>query len=368
MRVSVVGAGIVGLACAEELVRGGHNVRVFDPDPASGATHAAAGMIAPAGESWHGEGQLLRLGLASAALWPEYAARLTARSGRDVDFRAQGTLLVGRDADDLRDVTRTLDVLRANDILFQELDRTDLRVRAPMLARAAGGAFLPHDHCVDPRQVARALLELLGGRVVRQSVEMIDGSPALPGGTAIESDALVIATGARARRWIPWVRPVRGETIRVRSNMALPGVLRANVHGQPVYLVPRANGVMVIGATEEEHDTTPFASVGGVLRLLGAARTLLPELESADLLDVSARHRPGTPDNGPLIGPWTAGGSARQILAVGHYRGGVLLAPLTARIVRAYIEKAPVPSEALSFTPDRFADRRPRDTTVAGPA
>jgi len=115
MRVAVIGAGIVGLACAEELVRCGHDVRVFDPDPGGGATRAAAGMLAPAGEAWHGETDLLRLGVASARLWPEYAARLQAASGVDIDLRTAGTLLVGQDHDDLQQVRRSLDVLAADD-------------------------------------------------------------------------------------------------------------------------------------------------------------------------------------------------------------------------------------------------------------
>lgn len=357
MRVAVVGAGIIGLACAEELLRAGHDVRVFDPAPATGATQAAAGMIAPAGEAWYGELPLLRLGLASARLWPEYADRLGRRSGTDVDFRAHGTLLVGRDQDDLQQVRRTLDVLPAEGVAFTELDRRELRDLEPVLARSAGGALLPDDHCVNPRKVAEALLRLVGDRLVRLAVQGVDDTVRLADGSRFECDAVVLAAGADARTWVPWVRPVKGETIRVRAADPPSRVLRARVHGEQVYVVPRAGGEVVIGATEEEHATTPHASVGAVVRLLSAARSLLPGLETADVLDITARHRPGTPDNGPILGPRPAedaGSSLPQVLAVGHYRGGVLLAPLTARVVRAHLEGEPVPPVALSFTADRF--------------
>jgi glycine oxidase len=369
MRAAVIGAGIVGLACAEELLRAGHDVQVFDPAPARGATHAAAGMLAPAGEAWHGETALLRLGLASAASWSEYAARLTATSGIDVDLRSHGTLLLGRDHDDLAQVRRTLDVLDAHGISYTELDRREAAAHEPALARVAGGALLPDDHNVNPRRVAEALLHLLGDRLVRAGVDLVDGWPTLPDGTRVDCHAVVVATGAHARGLVPWVRPVCGETIRLRAADAPTRVLRALVHGEAVYLVPRAGGEVVVGASEEEHADPATATLGPVLRLLGAARTLLPGLETAEILETTARHRPGTPDNGPVLGlcetdtdghatGQDAKGRPRQVLALGHYRAGVLLAPLTAQVVRALVEGTAVPTVALPFGPDRFRPQR----------
>lgn len=357
MRVAVAGAGIVGLACAAELLSRGHDVRVFDPKPAYGATHAAAGMIAPAGEAWHGELSLLRLGLASAQLWPEYAARLGALTGTDVDFRTHGTLMVGQDHDDLQEVRRRLEVLTVHGVDFRELGRKDLREREPGLSRASGGALLPADHHVNPRRVAQALLRVVGDRLVRTTVDEIDPSGSrlvLGDSTSFACDAVVVATGAAARRWVPEVRPVKGETIRLLVQDGPRHVLRAQVHGEAVYLVPRADGEIVVGATEEEHDAVPNPTVGPVLRLLNAARALVPGLETADILDITARHRPGTPDNGPLLGLADPDRPLRQVLAVGHFRGGVLLAPLTALAVSAYVEGESVPEAALPFTPDRF--------------
>lgn len=354
MRVAVIGAGIVGLACAEELARAGHDVRVFDPHPGAGATRAAAGMLAPAGEAWHGEADLLRLGVASSRLWPQYAARLQAGSGLHVDLRTAGTLLVGQDQDDLQQVHRTLEVLQAEGIAFRELDRRGARAEEPTLSRVAGAALLPGDHNVNPRRVVHALLHLLGERVVRARAEVADSGVVVSDGSTFGCEAVVVATGAEARVAVPQVRPVMGETIRLRAADPPTRVLRARVHGESVYVVPRANGEVVVGATEEEHDTEPVAKLGTVVRLLDAARTLVPGLETADVLEITARHRPGTPDNGPLLGPVDTTGQVRRVLAVGHYRGGVLLAPLTAQVVRAYVEGGDVPDVARPFLPSRF--------------
>lgn len=370
MRAAVIGAGIIGLACAEELIRAGHDVLVFDPTPAQGATHAAAGMLGPAGEAWHGEELLLRLGLASAAQWPEYATRLRERSGIDVDFRTSGTLLVGRDHDDLQVVRRTLELLESQSIPFEHLDRRGLLRQEPTLStRVAGGALLPDDHNVNPRRVAEALMGIVDDRLVRRAASAADEGVVLEDGTIVAADVVVIATGADSGA-VPetrYVRPVKGEIVRARMDHPPGRVVRARVHGESVYVVPRADNEVVIGATEEEHSGDPVPTVGGVTRLLNAARALVPGLETAEILDITARHRPGTPDNGPVLGPvgTEPGATCRRIIATGHYRGGVLLAPLTAAVVRAHVEGTAVLEEAIPFTPNRFAQKQNRRARTA---
>lgn len=327
MRIAIAGAGIVGLTCAWWLVEAGHEVAVYDPAPASGASHAAAGMIAPAGEAWFGEESLLRLGLASAALWPGFAERI------GVGLQRCGTLLAGRDADDLAVIHRCTDLLRTLGLPVGEADE-------PILSdRVAGTAFLPDDAAVDPREATAALLRLLGDRVVRER------APERPPGDAL----LVRCTGTAAH---PSIRPVRGEVLRLRCEDMPRHVIRGLVHGEPVYLVPRPSGELVVGATSESHDSAPVATVGGVLRLLDAARTLMPALDRAEVREVIARDRPGTADNGPLIG-WTA---ERELLAAGHYRGGVLLAPVTAAAITALVEGREPPAEVEPFHPSRFEE------------
>lgn len=315
MRIRVLGAGIVGLACAEELLGRGHAVEVVDPAPGTGASHAAAGMLSPAGELWHGEADLFRLGAASAALWPSYAERL------GVPLHATGTLLAGADAGDVQEIDRQVELLARSGIAAEALTRRELQAREPALGRVVGGALLPDDHSVDPRAVVAALLERV---------------PVVPTRSATEVDVTVIATGARLPApYADLVRPVRGEILRVRTADAPGCTVRGLVHGEPVYVVPRAGtDEVVIGATSEEHDAAPVPTVEGVFRLLEGARALVPGLDRAEFVEAIARDRPGTRDNLPLIGSVDDG----VVLAAGHYRHGVLLAPLTARFVADHIE------------------------------
>lgn len=333
MRIRVLGAGIVGLACADELIRRGHQVEVVDPAPGSGASYAAAGMLSPAGELWHGEAQLFRLGRESAALWPAFAASL------GVELQASGTLLAGADAGDVQEIDRQLQLLSAAGVEVEALTRRELLAREPGLGRVVGGAFLPEDHSVDPRSVVAALL----ARV-----------PVVSAPSAEPVETTVIATGAHLPApFTDLVRPVRGEIIRVHTTDAPARTVRGLVHGESVYVVPRSGSdEVVIGATSEEHDAPPVATVEGVFRMLEAARALLPGLDRAEFVEAIARDRPGTPDNLPLIGPAAVDG---VLLAAGHYRHGVLLAPVTARLLADHLESGTVDA---AVDPRRFTHER----------
>lgn len=318
MRVHVLGGGIVGLACADELLARGHDVAVVDPAPGSGASAVAAGMLSPAGEAWHGESDIHRLGVASARLWPAYAERL------GVPLHDGGTLLVGHDAADRQDVQRQVELLAGLGVGTTLLGPTDVRRLEPGLGRVSGGARVD-DRSVAPRLVVAALLRRLEGRVHLRR----------PRATA---DAVVVATGARLPEpWSGLVRGVRGEVVRLRTDDAPRHVVRGWVAGDPVYVVPRASGEVVVGATVEEHDDEPVPTAGGVLRLLRAARVLLPGLDRAEVLACEARDRPATRDHLPLVGPTH---DPRTWLAAGHFRHGVLLAPLTARLLADALEGA----------------------------
>jgi glycine oxidase len=315
--VRVLGAGIIGLACAEELLRRGHAVDVVDPAPGSGASHAAAGMLSPAGELWHGEEALFRLGRASLELWPAWAARL------GVPLHTAGTVVVAADAGDLQEVDRQVALLAESGVAARPLARRELLALEPGLGRVVGGALLPDDHSVDPRAVVAALLQRVpvGER----------------GGAAAVS---VVATGARLPEpFAHLVRPVRGEILRVRVTDPEQGprhTVRGLVHGRPVYVVPRAGSdEVVIGATSQEHDGPPVVSVEGVHQLLDAARTILPGLDRAELVEAMARDRPATAGHLPLVGPSEVPG---VLLAAGHGRNGVLLAPLTARRIADHVD------------------------------
>lgn len=348
MRVRILGAGIIGLACADELVRRGHHVTLVDPAPGTGASHAAAGMLAAAGEAWHGEATLFHLGLRAAALWPAYAARL------GVPLLRTGTLLAGVDRGDVQRVDRQLELLAGHGLRVEALSARGVRAAEPGLAAVAGGGLLPDDHSVDPRAVVAALRS-------RVLPETAGSGPLIPtldgGGPAVFAghDAVVVATGAQLPHpFSDLVRPVRGEIIRVRTDDPPQRAVRGWVRGEPVYVVPRAAQAgtteVVIGATSEEHDQAPVPTVGGVVRLLAAARELLPGLDRAEVVEAIARDRPGTRDNLPLVGP---SGLPGVVLAAGHFRSGVLLAPLTARLVADHLESGHVEPD---LDPRRVAD------------
>lgn len=319
MRVRILGAGIVGLSVADELIRRGHDVTVVDPAPGSGASYAAAGMLSPAGEAWYGEEELTRLCLTSLALWPDFAARL------GVPVHTRGTLLVGLDAGDVQQVERQLSVLDLAGVSYERLLRRELLAREPGLGRVAGGAFLAEDHSVDPRAVVAALLERVGGRVETNTV----------------ADVTIIATGANLPDpYSSLIRPVRGDVVRVRTQEQVERTVRAWAHGEQVYVVPRIDSdEVVIGATTEERDGPLLPTVEGVWRLLDSARRVVPALDRASVVEVTSRDRPGTADNLPLVGPTHEPG---VVLAAGAYRNGVLLAPLIAQLVADHIETGSV--------------------------
>lgn len=315
MRVLVRGAGIVGLAVAEELQRRGHAVRVVDPEPGSGASAVAAGMLAPAAEATHAAPGVLELGRRGLALWPAYAARL------GVALPAAGSLLVARDGRDLEEVRRQAALLAEHGLQPTPLGPAALADAEPRLSsRVAGGVRLPDDRSVDPRAVLAALRERVPVHAAGEGAH----------------DVEVLATGHRLRApYAAWVRPVRGEVVRLRSDDPPDTVVRGWVRGEPVYVVPRPGGEVVVGATVEEHDAPAHPTAGGVRRLLAAAAELLPGLDRADVVEVAARDRPGSPDDLPLVGPTHEPG---VVLAAGHFRHGVLLAPLTAALVADHLD------------------------------
>lgn len=393
--VVVVGAGIVGAAVAWRAVRAGLEVTVLDPAPGDGATRAAAGMLAPVSETWFGEEAAVRLGLAGHAAWPGFAAALAAETGADPGLRPTGTLVVAYDADDAAQLRRWLALHGRWSLGSVELGQAEARRREPLLgSRTSGAAWLPDDHVADPRATHAALMAALlarrGARVVRRAAARLarDVRGAVVGvvdddGGTHRAGAVVLATGWRAAELVAGlpvsvpVRPVRGQTLRLDAGPegAPAHVVRGIVQGRPVYVVPRAPGTgrgpgatpehreLVVGATSEEGPDDRRATAGGVFALLRDARALLPGLDEAALVEVTPRARPGTPDNLPLVGPTDVPGLH---LAAGHYRNGVLLAPITADAVVAGLEGDEPPPALAAADPRRFQPAsRPTSTTGA---
>lgn len=371
--VLVIGGGIIGLVTAWRAAQRGLRTAVVDPDPGGGAARVAAGMLAAVTELHYGEQMLLGLNVASAARYPAFAAELESASGQDIGFRACGTLAVALDSDD-RAHLRELHALQHRSGLQSEwLTGRECRRLEPMLAPGVrGGLRVDGDHQVDPRRLAAALLtacERAGvvfhhDRAERLVVVRDRATGAvLAAGTELSADQIVLAAGSLSGRLaglpaevVPPVRPVKGQVLRLTVPAAyapfLTRTVRAVVRGSHVYLVPRENGELVVGATSEEMGWDTTVTAGGVYELLRDAHELVPGITELPLTETRAGLRPASPDNAPLLGPTALPGLH---LATGHHRNGVLLTPVTGDAMAELLTTGELPAVARPFAPGRFA-------------
>lgn len=374
--LAVVGGGIIGLAIAWEASQRGLAVTLLEREAIGcGASRVAAGMLAPVAEAEFGPAarQALDLGLRSAAIWPSFAEELEAVSGTEVPLRRSGTLVLARDADEARELERQIELRDSLRLQTRRLRPSEARELEPALAPTVRLAMeAPDDHSVDPRPVLAGLriaceqegVDLREHALVRSvlvdapqrdareetpqgpqpSVEQ--DSPdsrygdvhgvLLADGEVVRAPQVVIAAGAWSSQIdglpesaMPPVRPVKGQILRLRDP-AGPGLLERVLRYEGGYVVPRNDGRYVLGASVEEKGFEDRPTVRWVRELLRDAWELLPGIDELEIEEISVGFRPGTPDNIPLIGQTEVGGLLR---ATGHYRNGILLAPLTADLV-----------------------------------
>lgn len=372
----VVGAGVIGLSIAWRASSLGLKMLVLDRgEPGAGASRVAAGMLAPITEAAFGEDALLRLNLESARRYPAFLADLGEATGQDLSPATPGTIFAAFDRDQLDATRRLHDFQRSLGLGADWLTGARCRELEPALHPGVrGGVLAAADRDVDPRTLLPALLAALragAGEVRHRSevagVEVRDGRVAavrLAGGGRVPAGTVVLAAGcwsggiagvpghvARA------VRPVKGQILRLRPRPSAglspeEPLLRHVVRSEEVYLVPRRDGEVVAGATVEEQGFEATPTAGGVYELLRAAVEAVPGVREMELAEVSAGLRPGSPDNAPLIGP---AGPEGLIVATGHFRNGILLAPVTADAVAAWLAKGELPPEVAPFAPERFA-------------
>lgn len=368
--VVVAGAGLIGLATAVELRRRGAAVTVVDPRPAWGATRAAAGMLAPVAETQYGQEPLYPLMRASAAEYPAFVQRVTAITGLPTGYRTEETLVVASDAADARSLSDLASHQIASGMDVQEISVREARSLEPALApRLAGAVRIVSDRQVDPQLLASAMVEALNAPAVETLGGVPDAGPArwftsrvdsllitrgghrqvtgvhLDSGEQLPADAVVVATGLTANTMggLPRdlelrLRPVFGDVLRLRvpDSVLAPGekhlvtrTVRAQVLGRPVYVVPREDQTLVLGATSRE-DGRESVLAGGVHQLLRDARAVLPAIDDCDVLEMMARARPGTPDDLPYLGRTSVAG---LVVSTGHFRHGILLTPVASRLV-----------------------------------
>ncbi|MEU6774441.1 glycine oxidase ThiO [Streptomyces sp. NPDC046759] len=370
--VLVIGGGIIGLVTAWRAAQRGLATAVVDPDPGGGAARVAAGMLAAVTELHYGEEKLLALNLESARRYPGFAAELTELTGHDLGYRRCGTLQVALDADDRAHLRELHALQRRCGLASEWLSGRDCRRLEPMLAPGVrGGLRVDGDHQIDPRRLAAALVaacERAGVAVHRAWAERLDvvgdraAGVTVADGSELRAGQVVLAAGSMSGRLagvpqelLPPVRPVKGQVLRLtvppRYAPFLSRTVRAVVRGSHVYLVPRENGELVVGATSEELGWDTTVTAGGVYELLRDAHELVPGITELPLTETRAGLRPGSPDNAPLLGP---SGLDGLVLATGHHRNGVLLTPVTGDVLAQLLADGELPEAARPFTPRRF--------------
>lgn len=376
--VLVIGGGVIGLVTAWRAAQRGLAIAVVDPDPGGGAARVAAGMLAAVTELHYGEEMLLGLNLASAARYPAFAAELEAASGQDIGFRACGTLAVALDTDDRAHLRELHELQRRSGLESQWLTGREspapgADARAGRTRRTAGRRRPPGRPAPAVRRAAdgvragRGRLPPAAGRAALRGAR-----PGHRGGTGRRFGAVGRPGRARRRRASaaglagvpehvrPPVRPVKGQVLRLTVPTAyapfLSRTVRAVVRGSHLYLVPRENGELVVGATSEEMGWDTTVTAGGVYELLRDAHELVPGITELPLTETRAGLRPASPDNAPLLGRTALPGLH---LATGHHRNGVLLTPVTGDAMAQLLADGELPEVARPFSPGRFPAAAP---------
>jgi glycine oxidase len=331
-------------------------------------------MLAPVTEVRYGEEELLALGVESLRRYPTFVADLEAATGHNVGLRTDGTLLAATDAGDRALLSDLHDFQRSLGLDAELLTSRDCRALEPGRSPDIRcGLHVRSDHSVDNRRLCTALLAAVEDSVRREAVAGIEVAAdqvrgvRLRSGERISSGKVVLAAGPWSGEIDgvpdhvrPQVRPVKGEILRLRTR-AMSGDLptrsvRGLVNSHEVYLVPRSDGELVVGATVEEAGFDATVRAGAVRELLRDARAVFPAIDELELVETMAAHRPGSPDNRPIVGATDIDG---LVLATGHYRNGILLTPVTTDLVVAAVTgKSDDTALAPLVSPQRFAGVR----------
>jgi glycine oxidase len=366
--VVIIGGGVIGLSIAWRAATAGLSVALVEESPGRGASWAAAGLLAPITEVHPGEERVLRLGVASLERYPAFVEELEELTGETVGYRSHGTLIVAPNPDDFAALGELYKLQQRLGLVSRALKRRDARSLEPALAPAFRAAWLIEgDHQIDNRALANALDKACRMRGVEMvtdvalAVQVESGRVCgvrLASDTALACDRVVLAAGcwSGAIEGIPEevrppVRPVKGQLLYLRGRSE-PPLISHNVRGLDVYLVPRRDGRIVVGATVEEQGFDTTVTAGAVYQLLRDAYELVPELAELELLECVAGLRPGSPDNAPMLGE---SGLEGLLIATGHYRNGILLTPLTGEAMAELLATGRTPDLIASVSPQRFS-------------
>jgi glycine oxidase len=369
--VLIVGGGVIGLAAGYRLAAAGHPVRLVDASGGRGASWVAAGMLAPVSEAGFGEDELTRLNLAAVEAFVRFAAELEGLLGEPIGLRDSGTLVVAVNADDRVALDRLSDHRDSLGLRTERLTGSRLRALEPYLtADARAGVLVADDLSVDNRRYLQALHSACRSAGVRiesgEVCELIREGGRVSGvrlrsGVRHRGELTVLCAGAATERLLPiGVRPVKGQILRLAVPPRLAGggpvlrhTVRGLVRGSEIYLVPRTGGEVVVGATSEQQGEDTTVTAGAVYELLRNAYEVLPISSEFSFVEAAAGSRPGTADNGPLVGWFEPG----LLVAGGHYRNGILLSALTADALAALAAGEQLAPHWRPFDPRRFCGK-----------
>ncbi|MEI8396744.1 MAG: glycine oxidase ThiO [Rhodospirillaceae bacterium] len=367
-RVAVIGGGVIGLGIGWKLARAGCPVTVFDRGEAGrGASWAAGGMLCAGVEAEPGEEALWQLAAASQRLWPDFRYALKADSGLDLGYREDGTMVIALTRDDLEQLRFNYEFQRSIGVELEWLSGAEARRREPYLNTGTAAAYYcKNDHQVDNRALVTALKPALlkAGGTLREQCEVtgveISGDRVTgirTGDTVHSADVVVMAAGAWSRgieglpeSVRPPVRPIRGQLLYLRMNPTEP-LVRHVIWAPKAYLIPRKDGRLLIGATTEERGFDARPTAGGVFSLLEGAWRAMPGIEELVLDEIVVGFRPGTRDDAPILGPTAIDG---LLMATGHHRNGILLAPITVEAIVRYVLNGKLLDPIRPYGVDRF--------------
>lgn len=364
MEVAIVGGGVIGLAAAWALTRAGARVELFERGALAGeATAASAGILAPLAESVT-PGPFVELALAGLHSFPEEIEALKDDSGLDPEYRRCGVLRLGLDAAAAESL-RSAAAWQANAKLdLRWLEPRQIASLEPGLTPCEGGLLSPNEGHIHPARLAAALAAAAAhrGAVLHEHaaapLPWIEGGRLrglLVDGEQRGYDRVLLAAGAWSGAWaetagvtVP-VRPIKGQMLLLR---AIPPPVRHVVFAGHGYLVPRADGTVYVGATQEEAGFDRRVTAEGIHELAGVAAALAPTLRDAEFIEAGAGLRPGSADGLPVLGP--APGHDNLLLAAGHFRNGILMSLITARIIAALATGNEPPLDLTPFSAGRF--------------
>jgi glycine oxidase len=363
--VAIAGGGLIGATIAFELARAGLQVALFDRhEPGEGSSWAAAGILSPAPEN-AGMISIVSLGRASLQLYPEFVATVEEISGQNTGYRARGTLEALFSTEAQEKLSTIIAVYHGLGLKAEPVSAEDAREMEPALSSEVEAAVLrPDEASVDNRALTRAVLaaaEASGAKTFAASnVQAIAKSGGrcdgfLVDGEKVRSRWTIIAAGScsaeieGAAQYAP-VRPAKGQMIALRAkDCSIERVLWSD----HVYLVPRNDGRILAGATVEYVGFDKKVTAGGLQKIIAAALQLAPALAEAQIEETWAGLRPDAPDHLPIIGPTDLEG---LLVATGHFRSGILLAPITAQLIREWITTQNVSQDWTRLSPMRFGE------------